>query len=470
MLVYTTKIPMNSEFSFKTFIDYVFKWLKDSEYYHFKDEQWDGGSFQEYQPSENEKLQIAIYEELNICAARFRYRDQQDLIWKTDFILNKQENKLSFQLYKEQKEYMDEKRMKLPYFLKLIKDFFQRDGILDIKDKPVIINSENISIISDIILRKVEYEFPIIYITRDKFGTFKIDPNKLAREFKGQAHVLAEENSNIQKLLQKMTDGKNPYLGALEIYYKKATERIYPSQLFKVRSEEERIELIYSVLTNQLTRVAIEDNYSWNELVNKRQKENILELKKELHEKKDYKELAEEYEKAWSASQEENQQLKDNNRVQEEKINSLNERLSSVNQEPLLILGDEEDFYEDEQKAVISEILTDALNKMPEDHKRKKDIIESVLNSNQPKCDLNKKRNELKNFISKTEKWNQVDKNELKKYGLSIKSEHKHIKLVFYDDERYAYAASKTPSDKRGRNNLAKELIHVLYGVGVKKE
>lgn len=267
-----------------------------------------------------------------------------------------------------------------------------------------------------------------------------------------------------------MTDGKNPYLGALEIYYKKATERIYPSQLFKVRSEEERIELIYSVLTNQLTRVAIEDNYSWNELVNKRQKENILELKKELHEKKDYKELAEEYEKAWSASQEENQQLKDNNRVQEEKINSLNERLSSVNQEPLLILGDEEDFYEDEQKAVISEILTDALNKMPEDHKRKKDIIESVLNSNQPKCDLNKKRNELKNFISKTEKWNQVDKNELKKYGLSIKSEHKHIKLVFYDDERYAYAASKTPSDKRGRNNLAKELIHVLYGVGVKKE
>ncbi|MEY8258620.1 hypothetical protein AAK706_12975 [Erysipelotrichaceae bacterium 66-17] len=203
---------------------------------------------------------------------------------------------------------------------------------------------------------------------------------------------------------------------------------------------------------------------------NQRQIENIDELKKKLHEIDDYKALATEYDQALDLIRDENRELKETNRVQEAKINSLNERLSNVSQEPVLIKGDEEDLYEDEQKAILEEILTAALKNLPKDHKRTRDILESVIDKNKPKCDIEQKRSDLRNYISKSSKWNQQDKNELKKYGLSIKSDSNHTKLVFYDDERYTYSASKTPSDNRGRKNLAKNLIHIFYGVNNNKD
>lgn len=472
MLVYTTKIPVSDELGFDQFVEYIFVWLKGSKHYHFTDESWNRNAFQELSPNENESLQIAFYKQINICAVRFRFKDKKGFIWKTDYILNKQENKLSFQMYTEQNEKNNDKqqRIKLPVFLKKIEKFYGKDGDLEIKDLPIPVNESNAILLRDIVLNKVEYELPIIYITRDKFNTFKINPHQLAKEFKGQAHVFYDESLDVQNILKKQTNGKNPYLGAIEIYYKKAIERIYPIQLIRAKSDDERIDLIYSILINQLIRVSIDDKYSWNELKNQRQIENIDELKKKLHEIDDYKALATEYDQALDLIRDENRELKETNRVQEAKINSLNERLSNVSQEPVLIKGDEEDLYEDEQKAILAEILTVALKNLPKDHKRTRDILESVIDKNKPKCDIEQKRSDLRNYISKSSKWNQQDKNELKKYGLSIKSDSNHTKLVFYDDERYTYSASKTPSDNRGRKNLAKNLIHIFYGVNNNKD
>ena len=51
---------------------------------------------------------------------------------------------------------------------------------------------------------------------------------------------------------------------------------------------------------------------------------------------------------------------------------------------------------------------------------------------------------------------------ELASIGFELKEEGKHYKILYYGDERYWTAISKTPSDGRSGKNIAQTIIKTM--------
>lgn len=235
MLLCSSKIPVKEVCTKEAFVALAINWVTKSRNYGFPFFTWDGQSEILRKSSNGATFQVVLFEDGVICAVRLCSVDGRLAQWTADFILDTENKILAFQLYREALPDVAHIRREfsLPVLVQdvIAADFARKDENLDITDKPHLLHTEDASWVADIILRKQIYSLPIVYISCEYEGHCVVNPYMLAEKLNGVAHVLYETTRELSFSLKSLTDGKNPYAGAIEIFYPNGKRRILPRQL-----------------------------------------------------------------------------------------------------------------------------------------------------------------------------------------------------------------------------------------------
>ena len=133
----------------------------------------------------------------------------------------------------------------------------------------------------------------------------------------------------------------------------------------------------------------------------------------------------------------------------------LRAKLASSENQPLIFLGDEEEFYQGEIRDMVLGSLDEVLN-ATENATRRADVLEDILDNN-PYYHLSEERRQrVKSLFKGYKNLTGAMRQELLDLGFEITESGKHYKITYRGDQRYMVTVGKTPSDNRsGSNNAA---------------
>ncbi len=123
--------------------------------------------------------------------------------------------------------------------------------------------------------------------------------------------------------------------------------------------------------------------------------------------------------------------------------------------------GIEKDFYTDERKHILLDVLDDACQTLKEGCRRR-DVVMSVLAANGYDGQQKKRREELKSMLRGYTSMDSAVRNRLQKFGFVISGTGKHYDMTYYGDNRYGYTISKTAGDGRAGINAAASIATLV--------
>jgi len=133
------------------------------------------------------------------------------------------------------------------------------------------------------------------------------------------------------------------------------------------------------------------------------------------------------------------------------------------NQNLITLYTSETDLYQDEIYEFILRLLEEELNRLPDqDYKRRRDLLRSLLECNPSQGHSRQIRTEIEELFSDYTGMTRRLETRLKQLGFSL-AEGNHYRMIWQDDQRYAFSFAKTPSDRRAGRNIARDLIHLLF-------
>lgn len=470
MLRFSTNLFVSEKLTNEKFIEMVFSWLNGSPHYSFKDLVWnEENDYFNRSDDGKQTINISKFDKEDTVAVRLINKDKQ-VIWTNDYILTKNKNNriLSAQLYSETEKITDKfpNEFNRPYLLKkIIKDGFGGiDNGLKICDRFTYIEEDKIDLISNIINSKVEYMMPVVYVSTSFFdGKHKVNCSELAKDLAGVAHVLVEKNYRTSQLLKELTDGRNPYDGAIQIYYgKDYSNRIIPS--FYKNGNQIRYEISNAVYS-RLILGKIDDSLSWNKI-----QYNHLQLKN-----KEDKDLIELSENILKDTEENLKNAKLRIEDLEDEINRLNYKLQSYehrfNQEAnkktnINLKTQEIDLYDGELNDVVLKVIKQEVDKMSSDpnqkERRKFHILTDLLQQNIISQIPEKIVDEISKALGDSKSLSKKQRRALNDNGFEI-VDGDHYKLIYKGDPKYSFTLAKTSSDYRSKENLISEIKNVLF-------
>ena len=140
----------------------------------------------------------------------------------------------------------------------------------------------------------------------------------------------------------------------------------------------------------------------------------------------------------------------------------LRAKLNGVEDVPILFLGEEEEFFQDEIRVMLLDALELALPNYAS-RPRRKAVLEDIIKSNNCKRRADERAEQLKNLLRGYKTISATMKRTLQDMGFVINEDGKHYKLTYYGDARYMATLAKTPSDNRSGINIAKEIIKDMF-------
>lgn len=140
----------------------------------------------------------------------------------------------------------------------------------------------------------------------------------------------------------------------------------------------------------------------------------------------------------------------------------LREKLNSQDAQPVLFLGDEEEFFPGEIKEIILSILDEALSSCKE-QSRRNDVMKDLLDHNSYGHVCQKHQKQIKELMTGYSVMSSALRGALMDLGIHIQDDGKHDKLVYYGDHRYQTTMSKTGSDVREGRNIASKIIKTMF-------
>lgn len=420
----------------------------------------------------NNLLAFEIDTDKKQSAFRVAIVDDNGELWTTDVALNDINHEIQLRLAREKNivsaEY--DKSFNLPYIFKRIirEGFGGMDDDLPVIDKPIFIDEHNISLIAELINGLKKYSMPIIYVTHPFDCEYMLDVNELAKDMAGSAHVLVEKSPDVAYELKSLTQCKNPYNGAVEIFYEDDSIR------YLRRSDITANQFRYKISHAAYARMAmrnIDDDCSLSSLRirNKIKKledthtEAILlsfEIEKIKEQRRSDAELIE------SVSEEIKEYEKRISEL-EIKVDVLTDALNRKNKQAgnsFAIEYNEKQFYEDESKRMLLESVKKTLSTYGPEEKERRDyhLLTDIISSNNASEIGDNIKNDMLGILRK-QNLSKLDVRSLLDLGFELQ-QGSHDKYLFHGDDRYILTVSKTPSDYRGAENMAHEAKNLIFG------
>lgn len=465
MITYSTQFPVKENFDKKTFVEFIIKWNQGSKYDKFDNMEWDGESYS-VQWGENGK--ILVIDELahkGMVASRLQKEDEHGL-WKTDFILNYVKKYLTVRVALETTEFTTDfyPTYYPPFFVKQIIywEYSGTDAGIPVGKDAYVLDACK-KYIDEIVKEEVVCALPIVLISKKEDGELPVGVSDLAFKLQGVAHVIFEGEDT----------GFGTYLKQLNCVGSKGTAIIlYPNKNMKRRvinlsgasnenPEQIMTRIIGSVYeySNQVMRIDID---TWEGIQNEKlhlQNGALLSDRKKLVEEN--AELYEIFETQLSRTEAANQGL--NKEIQRLTIENqaLRMRLASKDQQPLIYMGEEVNFYEGEIREIILEILEDYLRNVKKDTRREH-IVTDLLENNTYERIPSKRREQIKTALKGYKSLGGALRSFLESLGFAITEDGKHYKWTYFGDHRYSATMPKTSSDNRAGMNMASLIDNLM--------
>lgn len=482
MLIFSTRLIVNDKLTKEKFLQLVEDWLSNNRNYKFGEVVYDGS--REYKlEKDTDCLEIADYPE----AVTVRMTSVSGgVIWTNDYVLTQVNGKniLAIQLYSDAEDMsvrMPEKFNKPRILRQLVeKGYGGADGDISVSNKPLMIEENNVEIARKLIMRVSSYFMPVIYVSYPRYAVDSpIDYGTLAQNMSGIAHVIVE-SKEIASTVRKLTEARNPYDNAVEIFYGQGSSyRVLPDNF---DSLEEMRRFIENTVQQKILMTKIDDAYSWMKIHfahiqsdSQEDSELIGLYKKFLKEAEDDGELKKNRIDALELQvMELEDRIKDLNAELKNKENQLETYRYQFTQTGKFEGGDcvgltfsEQELYPDEIKDVVLRTLEKERNTMDSDSKlrgcRKFHILEDILKKNEQTGKAEEIAECMRTVIDRQGKLNAQRKRQLLEADFEIE-QGTHYKITFRGDERYSFTLSRTPGDYKSNLNTIKDAVNVLFG------
>lgn len=489
MLLFSTILDIKDTLTKDEFIKLVIEWNQNTPHPEnaIKGIEWDGSHNVRYGNTDM-WLEIQEYRNGNTIAVRYEKVEIDGAIWDTDYVMNFDSRKMAIQLDRSFRAdaQMKDLQFSTPYFITLLieKGFIQDDESIPILKSPFMITDSNIDILASVINGTGHFAYPIIYISKNRDGSEPINASKLATRLKGVAHILVQEDSGTNAKIRAACENKNEYFGAIGIYYPNGTtyhqrvfsraisgfddelsEKIYRRVLQYSNSQNVEILLTWMGVNNALFR----DRWSSRgyELIEaERAKKNAEDAREEAVREKNVSEsLVEMTDEEIAGFKRQIESLThDNERLLAENA-GLRAKVNSIDAAPIILAGNENDFFIGEIKDIVLSVLSEELVRMGGENvkSRRADILRDILNSNEYERILEKKAESLKASFKGYTTMSSTLRRYLVDMGFTISEEGKHYRLKYYGDPRYHTTISKTASDHREGTNISTQIIRDMF-------
>lgn len=466
MLLFSTILKIDKSLTKDGFLSLVIEWNQGSlhEDNVIRNLKWDGSYNQKF-GDETISLEFKEYRNEEIVAVRYVKKLDDGIIWKTDYIMNFKDYKMSIMLdrsFTEDAIGVDPS-FTTPLFIKLLieKGYVVNDNDLPVLMTPHLIGRENVSILTAVINGTKFYDLPVVYVSKTFLNNIPIDVDKLAYALKGVAHIFVQGDLGTNTFIREQCNSTNEYNGAIGIYYQSDVvrhKRLLNYEYFDPTITRQNIVKDIINFTNQQS---IDPLYTWDGvttfLLNDRfesQKEKRTNAERT---KEETDELLDSFSSDFDDLTEENSRLRSSISELEAELAYYKSVFNSgrINGNSFLSSGSEKEFFPDEKKEFILSVLSDSLANIQDDT-RKKHIVQDIIQQNTIEDILSKKREEVKRLITDYNGLNGKLKQDLKQLGFSVSDDGKHYKLTYFNDKRYIIPMAKTPSDGRaGKNNVS---------------
>lgn len=400
-----------------------------------------------------------------VVASRFQKEDEHGL-WKTDFILNYEKKYITIRVALETTEFTTDfyPNYYPPFFVKQIIywEYAGENGCLPVDQVAHCLDSFKDSI-DDVVSGKSTAALPIVFVSKKSEGGFPVDLSSLAFKLQGVAHVIYEGDSvELGSYASELDcEGKNGV--AIIIYPNKNMKRkvINLSGVHNENPDQVMTRITNAVyeFSNHIMRLDIN---TWEGIQNEKlhfQNGILLSDRKILEEEN--AELYEVFEEQLSKTEEINQKL--NREIQRLTIENqaLRMQLVSRDQQPLMHMGEEVDFYEGEIREIILEILEDYSRNVQKDTRRDH-IVSDLLENNTFEHIPAKRREQIKTTLKGYKSLSGSLRGLLESMGFVITDDGKHYKWTYFGDHRYSATMAKTSSDNRAGMNMASLIDNLM--------
>lgn len=466
MILYSTMLDVNGILTKEKFVELVIKWNQESQHEEnvIPGLEWDGKTMNVKYGSDKCWLDIEEYRNGNTVAVRYEKVEDNGRIWNTDYVVNFNESKMLIQLDRSfEGEANDlDFTFSTPYFLTLLIDegYLKEDEDLPVAKTPVYITDSNVDMLTRIINGESMYRLPVVYVSRTVYDQEPVDVNKLSNRLKGVAHVLVQQDRDSDKEIRKLTNDKNEYFGAVGIYFpnKSAGSKRF---LFRKSSIPDRImlEKIIRIVMSYCNCQQIDGSYTWDGVINSISRDRLINQRQErVKAETERDQLYDVFDDDLKQMQNRIDVLTKENSALRAENAGLNNKLSEIDEKPVIIMGNEEDLYPGEIKEIILSILDEELKNRVQEGSRRRDVLSDIVKNNDYKNVYKDKKKEIQKILGNYNGMSAKVRKALQDFGFRIEEDGKHYRLTYFGDERYKTTLAKTPSDNKGGQNIAHEI------------
>lgn len=473
MLLFSTILKIDKSLTKDDFLNLVIEWNQGSPHENnvIPNLNWDGSYNQKF-GDDTISLEFKEYRNEEIVAVRYVKKLDDGIIWKTDYIMNFKDYKMSIMLdrsFTEDAIGVDPS-FTTPLFIRLLieKGYVVDDNNLPILMNPHLIGCENLSVLTAVINGTKFYDLPVVYVSKTFSNNIPIDVDKLAYALKGVAHIFVQGDHRTNKLIREQCNSTNEYNGAIGIYYQSDVvkhKRFLNYEHFDPTITRQNIVKEIINFTNQQS---IDPLYTWDGVLTSLLRDRFDSQKskrtKAERTKEETEELLDSFSNDFDELTEENGRLRSSISDLESELDFYRDAFNkkTVNDSGFLSSGSEKEFFQDEKKELILSVLSDSLANILDDT-RKKHIVQDIIQQNTIKEILSKKREEVKRLLTDYSGLTGKLKQELQQLGFIITEDGKHYKLTYFNDKRYIIHMAKTPSDGRAGKNIVSDINNKVF-------
>lgn len=473
MLLFSTILKIDKSLTRDDFLNLVIEWNQGSPHENnvIPNLNWDGSYNQKF-GDETISLEFKEYRNEEIVAVRYVKKLDDGIIWKTDYIMNFKDYKMSIMLdrsFTEDAIGVDPS-FTTPLFIRLLieKGYVVNDNDLPILMNPHLISCENLSVLTAVINGTKFYDLPVVYVSKTFSNNNPIDVDKLAYALKGVAHIFVQGDHGTNIFIREQCNSTNEYNGAIGIYYQSDVvkhKRFLNYEHFDPTITRQNIVKEIINFTNQQS---IDPLYTWDGVLTSLLRDRFESQKskrtKAERTKEETEELLDSFSNDFDALTEENGRLRSSISDLESELAFYRDAFNkkTVNDSGFLSSGSEKEFFQDEKKELILSVLSDSLANILDDT-RKKHIVQDIIQQNTIKEILSKKREEVKRLLTDYSGLTGKLKQELQQLGFTITEDGKHYKLTYFNDKRYIIHMAKTPSDGRAGKNIVSDINNKVF-------
>lgn len=321
-------------------------------------------------------------------------------------------------------------------------------------DQPNIINNDNKLDFINAFMNQ-HFPLPIVYLDHDWYQKYHYLFDKIALLLKGMAFVYCSVDKNIDEYIHHKVHISS---GSYFFYSLNDIQRIQYHHL----DEHEMILFILNRITDYVTKLDYELTLNkvylhYLEEINKteKKKEEILlsDLDEEMN-SLDYKikDIVKKIE-----------DLENDIVALEVQNDYLQSSLHYQDTYPLLLKGDEDEFYKGEHKDILLYLLEQDIKSAIDDSHEETKIIKDILSFNKKEGIRESYLDEIKKILWPMRKLNESTIEKLKKYGIVIKKGPTHFDCKFFGDSRYLIPPASTPSDVNAFHEIYREIKKYFF-------